>query len=47
MFQVLLAKINKDDGKYSVITYKGKESKKEYTVNMESLCCIPETNATL
>lgn len=22
MFQVLLAKINKDDGKYSVITYK-------------------------
>ena len=36
---------------YSVITYMGKESEKEWTyvyVNItESLCCTPETNTTL
>ena len=30
---------------YFVITYKGKESEKQYT--SESLCYIPETNTTL
>ena len=30
---------------YFVITYKGKESEKEYIT--KSLCCTPETNMTL
>ena len=30
---------------YFVITYKGKESEKDYIA--ESLCCTPETNTTL
>ena len=37
--------------KYFVITYKGKESVREYiyiyVYNSESLCCTPETNTTL
>ena len=33
--------------KYFVITYKGKESEKEYIYINESLCCTPETNTTL
>ena len=28
---------------YLVITYKGKESEKEYIYKTESLCCTPET----
>ena len=34
---------------YSVITYMGKESEKEwiYVCITESLCCTPETNTTL
>ena len=35
---------------YLVITYNGKESKKRihtHTYKTESLCCIPEINATL
>ena len=29
---------------YTVITYNGEESEKEYIGLTESLCCIPETN---
>ena len=32
---------------YLVITYNGKESKKEYICIMELLCCSPETNTML
>ena len=32
---------------YSVMTYVGKESKKEWIYITDSLCCTPETNTTL
>ena len=42
----------KQGTQYFVITYKGKESEREYIYIIymfisESLCCTPETNTTL